>query len=254
MHRGLITTSWLAWSLPLSGCDPVVGSLYAREPTMDANGPEAPGHGSDARPLEPAEAGAQRDRGVRLGSARIGYYYAALASRASGSAQRLSAPSCAALLTVPREFADAVCIQGVGKLRDGGVLAYASSCSCGFECSTGGLACYELVDASSAPWGRGSSGRRLVPLRSVAVARDGILANRKLYAPALDGLFIAASESTGAFLHDGCLETDDSGSFDPPLALRLFTGDPTQYDALRTELGSDLELFVDAPHCQERTP
>jgi hypothetical protein len=249
MRQALITASCFVGPLGLSGCQAVVGPLYERQPASDAGGLETPSGQRDAGLGDAPAVAELREGGLPLGIARLGYYYAALESSASGPTQSIPATSCAGLLTVAREFADAVCVQGVGKLRDGGVLAYAGSCSCGFECSTGGRACYERIDAPSAPWGRGSSGRPLVALRSIAVGRDGTLAGRALYAPALDGLSIAASESTGAFVHDGCLTPDDTGVFDQTLALRLFTGDATQYDAVRAELGNLLELSAGHPRC-----
>jgi len=269
----------------LAACDPVGGLLLHKKtvstprPTLDASQPPdatrppavADGAAAEPRDAAPpsdasptidaaidaavADAG-PRDPGTLLGNGVVGYYYAAREAELSGSSVSLSDTSCTALVSVSSGFADAVCIEGVGKLSDGRVVQFSDLCSCGYLCPTSVRACFYFENESTHPWGRGKSGRALLPLRSLAVDPDGPLLGKVVYLPALDGQAIEASASSSAFVHDGCLRADDTGDFASLLGFRLFTGDSTQYLNLNGILAADAttELYEGAPHCASLMP
>ena len=225
----------------LSSCEPV-GGVIVRQVELDAGAT-----------VNGADDGARSVAGPET-TARLGYYFAAFESEHEGPVATLNDVSCSPLASTPAAFADEACIQGVGRLRDGRVLQFASNCACGLRCSSGGQACFELLDADALPFGRGSSGRALLPLRSLAVSATGPFANRVLYAPALDGLVVNASLSSTGFVHDGCLRGDDSGVFTDATTVRLFAGDARQYAAVRAILPTSLALFESARHCEWLAP
>ncbi len=267
----------------LLACDPAGGLLVRHTVRLDAATPpdqtdgarDADLRDADLRDADLRDAAAMmdagldaaidagpRDPGTLVGSGLTGYYYAALQSDfPTGAAAPIINTSCGILIPggLTEGLADAICIEGVGKLSDGRVLQFAAICS---QCTNAHLCpanvrgCFYFEDQNQAPWGRGRSGRALVPLRSIAIDPDGPLADKVLYLPALDGVSLAASPSSAAFIHDGCVRADDTGELTNLLGFRLFTGDETQYLALNAQLPGDsaTPLYENAPHCQSPTP
>ncbi|MFU8805411.1 MAG: hypothetical protein ACNA8W_16480, partial [Bradymonadaceae bacterium] len=98
----------------------------------------------------------ERDAGTFIGEFIHTYYYLADETQYSGSATTtLYDSQCRAMAQVSASFSDSVCIEGSGKLRDGTIINYASTCSCGRRCPTGGTVCYSKLDANRFPWGKG---------------------------------------------------------------------------------------------------
>lgn len=268
--------AWLSFVL-LGACDPVSGLLVRERQRLvdagttkldgslpepmpdaaldlpDANLPDA-SDGMDAASALDAGSDASADAGPRdpgsmLATAQLDYYYAAREADYAGTSVNLSTTSCAALDTTNKGFADALCIEGTGITGDGRVLRFDDLCTCGYTCPTAVEACFRELDASSFPFGQGSSGRALLPLRSVAVDPSQALAGKVLYLPWLDGLTIEAGPGIAAFTHDGCVRADDGAVFSSGVGLRLFTGDQAHYVTLSGVLPSTIQVNEDAPHC-----
>ena len=104
------------------------------------------------------------------------------------------------LSTVIESFANELKMEGSGWLADGRVINYAGRCTMGVG------TCFEVLDPSTHPFGRGARRRPLVPFRSVAVDRRLIPIGDTLYAPEFDGLRLPDGT-----IHDGCLRADDTG-------------------------------------------
>jgi 3D (Asp-Asp-Asp) domain-containing protein len=166
------------------------------------------------------------DRGQRIGSMWISYYYLAREADVSGAPQvALLDSACKPIATVSRAFYDAVCVEGSGRLRDGRLVNFARRCPCAAPCAYNeSRICYSELDARRYPWGKGSGGRALVPLRSWAVDSGRIPIGTLLYAAEWDGIEIPALDGLGGFSHDGCFRADDVGGAVKDDHFDLFAG------------------------------
>jgi len=99
-----------------------------------------------------------------------------------------------------REFIWHLRMEGSGLLLDGRVLNYSGSCKYG----TG--TCFEQVDVTTHPYGRGAHRRSLVPFKSVAVDPRLVPIGEPLYIPEFDGMMLPDGS-----IHDGCVRGDDTG-------------------------------------------
>ncbi|HVV86518.1 MAG TPA: 3D domain-containing protein [Kofleriaceae bacterium] len=91
-------------------------------------------------------------------------------------------------------------MEGSGILDDGRVVNYHGACNYGSG------TCFEQLDASQFPFGRGARRRTLMPFHSCAVDPRVVPLGETLYVPELDG----ANLPDGT-VHDGCLRADDTG-------------------------------------------
>jgi 3D (Asp-Asp-Asp) domain-containing protein len=91
-------------------------------------------------------------------------------------------------------------MEGSALLDDGRVLNYSGACRWG----TG--TCYQQVDATTHPYGRGAYGRSLVPFKSIAVDPRLVPIGEPLYVPEFDGMMLPDGT-----IHDGCVRADDTG-------------------------------------------
>ncbi|MBN2723170.1 MAG: hypothetical protein JXR95_03770 [Deltaproteobacteria bacterium] len=154
------------------------------------------------------------DPGTFFGNMYNTFYYLAMESDyPSGSDATLYDSSCNPIVNVSSDFSDDICIEGSGKLSDGRILNYATSCSCGRSCPTGGIVCYQILDSVNFPWGMGSSQNALIPLHSWAVDSDLIQSGTVLYAEGWDGITIPEIDGVGGYVHDGCFRADDVGGW-----------------------------------------
>ena len=149
---------------------------------------------------------ASGEPGAALGSFELTYYWITEESAFGGSdSVSLYDDSCHELSKVPQGFADAIKLEGTGRLTDGTVLNYSGSCGCPTS------PCYFAVDAEH-PWGQGVQSRALVPFRSVAVDKSVVPYGSSLYIEQLDGVQMPGEAPWGGFVHDGCVSADDTGS------------------------------------------
>ncbi|HNK46699.1 MAG TPA: 3D domain-containing protein [Pseudomonadota bacterium] len=223
-----------------SGCgsadDPVT-----EEPADDA------GISSDAMsPVSDAafDAAVDAGQGTLKGTAALTYYYVASQSDYSGANDTVLCDAQAKpLATVPRAFADALAIEGTGRLTDGRLLNIAASCSC----VSGMRTCYAVLDPVKYPFGQGVGGRALKPYRSIAVDKSFIPYGTRVYVPALSGVQMPGSYG---FVHDGCLSADDTGGAIIGAHIDWFVAEKANYRTLDAKLRlSSVAVYTNAPQC-----
>jgi 3D (Asp-Asp-Asp) domain-containing protein len=197
------------------------------------------------------------EKGELIGSMWNTYYYFADEADYSGSDDTtLYDDSCNPIAEVPADYSDDVCIEGSGILEDGTVINYADSCSCGRNCPTGGKICYVVLDPAEFPWGMGSKGNPLFPLRSWAVDNDIIPFGTILYAEEWDGVPIPLIDGIGGFTHDGCFRADDVGGAIQDNHYDFFAGTADMWQELEDifPTSSDFTVYRDAPRCAHLAP
>jgi|GEM_PF-3073559 len=172
-------------------------------------------------------------QGTYVAKMYITYYYLALEKNYSGSANTtLYDARCKPIVKVPAKFSDSACIEGSGRLKDGRVINYAKTCSCGRRCPTGGIICYSVLDKNKYPWGAGAYSNPLVPLRSLAVDKRKIPLRSKIYIPEWDGVKIPSVDGIGGFTHDGCFIAADVGGAIKGNHFDFFSGTSSMWKAL----------------------
>ncbi|WP_428265149.1 3D domain-containing protein [Haliangium sp.] len=133
------------------------------------------------------------------------FYWLAMERRFAGAwdepAQDVYTSDGFYLGTFSEPFVRELRMEGSGVLSDGRVINYDGRCVYGVG------TCFETLDPSSHPYGRGAGRRPLVPFRSVAVDPRIIPIGEPLYLPELDGLVLPDGT-----VHDGCVRADDTGS------------------------------------------
>lgn len=230
----------LALVLALAGCAP------HRSGGGDGGALDLAGHGSDGPPASADLARATLDGGLGTleGATRLTYYYLAEQSDYSGANDTaLCDVSTAVIATVPRAFADALVIEGSGKLTDGRVVNVGGNCAC----SSGMTTCYVVLDAAMYPWGVGVMSRALSPYRSIAVDPSFIPFGTRVYVPELDGKTMPGSYG---FLHDGCLVAADTGSAIVGAHIDFFVGQKSSYLTLDGMLRlSSVTTYASPPRC-----
>jgi len=202
--------------------------------------------------------GSSGDPGTLLGSMWITYYYLVQESAYSGSATyHLLDSHCKTIARVSKRFYDALCIEGSGKLKDGRVVNYESTCSCAARCAYGSRTCYKVLNKTRYPWGAGAAGRSLVPLRSWAVDRNKIAIGTVLYARQWDGVAIPRVGSLGGFTHDGCFRADDVGGAIKGMHYDFFAGSKAMAARLnkgKTVTRSTFTVYRDGKKCAYLKP
>lgn len=159
--------------------------------------------------------------------------------------------SCEPIATSSAAFSDELCIEGSGRLNDGRVVNYASTCACGRECPNGGRVCYEEVPPESFPWGKGSRSNPLIPLRSIATDPSLLPFGTHVYIKEFDGAAIPAHGELGGFIHDGCFRADDVGTAIEGTHIDIFAGSEPIWQAIEgiVKTHDDVTISLDAPRC-----
>lgn len=204
----------------------------------DVDGGGQPGEDTGVRP----------DKGTELGTFFNTYYYLAdEAGYSGGDDTILYDHHCDPLAEVPSDFADAACIEGSARLEDGTVINYHSPCSCG-PCSF----CWSEMDPNTHPWGMGSRGNALEPLRSWAVDTDVLTHGSVVYVEEWDGVDIPQIGDLGGFVHDGCFRVDDVGGGISGNHFDYFAGTPQMWQALEAiyPTRTDFAVYGDSPRCE----
>jgi len=165
-----------------------------------------------------------------------------------GETRSLFDARCKSLRTVSQDFHDKLCVQGSGRLATGETVSFAKrDCSCAAECPrTGHRICYELLERSAFPWGRGANGRAITPLRTVAVDPTEIPLGTVLYVPEMNGL-----RDLDGNAHDGCFIAEDRGSKIKGKHLDFFVGSAATGDSWNRAVPSNrgVHVIVDAGQC-----
>lgn len=140
----------------------------------------------------------------------------------------------------PERFVRALRMEGSGLLSDGRVVNYAGRCKFG----TG--TCFEQLDDSTHPYGRGAGLRPLIPFKSVAVDRRLIAIGDPLYIPEFDGLLMPDGH-----IHDGCVRADDTGGNIKKKKMDFFVVSYENFRFLLGELpgGTWITPHIEHPRC-----
>jgi 3D (Asp-Asp-Asp) domain-containing protein len=152
------------------------------------------------------------------------YYVSAEPQTATGPTTTLYSASCQPIAEVPASYSDRACIEGTGRLKDGRMVNYASTCNCGRPCPTGGTVCWSVLDTDQFPWGKGARNNPLAPMRSLAVDRARFQIGTTLYIPAWQGIEVPSMGGINGFVHDGCFRADDVGGAIRGVHIDIFTG------------------------------
>lgn len=196
-------------------------------------------------------------QGTSIGPYWITYYYLAQEQQYTGTPDTdLYDANCKKIATVSSNYSDAVCIEGSGKLKDGRVINYAKTCSCGRSCRGGSIICYSVLDPARFPWGLGSRSNALVPLRSLATDPSLLPYGTLVYIPQWDGVLIPALDGLGGWTHDGCFRADDVGGAIKGQHYDFFAGTSAMWKALEKihPTRTNLQLFKNPPRCAHLKP
>jgi 3D (Asp-Asp-Asp) domain-containing protein len=142
---------------------------------------------------------------------------------------------------VPERYACSLKLEGSGLMRDGRIVNYTGSCKFGYG------TCFEQLDISDYPFGRGAGQRPLIPFKSVAVDPRVIRLGEPLYIPEFDGIVLPDGS-----IHDGCVRADDTGGGIKGRKMDFFVVTYGNFRALLDELlgVTWITPHVEAPRCQ----
>ena len=143
--------------------------------------------------------------------------------------------------TYPLRFAKALLMEGSGLLSDGRVLGFAGRCRFGFGY------CFNEMNPSSHPFGRGAGRRPLVAFRSVAIDPELVSIGEPIYIPEFDGMVLP-----GGDVHDGCVRADDTGGNIKKQKLDFFVVSYENFKLLRDRLwnGAYITPHIEHPRCE----
>jgi 3D (Asp-Asp-Asp) domain-containing protein len=184
-----------------------------------------------------------------LGTFRNTYYDFPNESDHGGEGVDVMSRTCEPIAKVPRGFYEALCVQGSGSLARGVTVSFAKrDCACAEVCPrTGQRICFEALDRTAFPWGRGAAGTAITPLRTVAADPKVLPIGTVLYIPELDGV----PRNGGGATLDGCFIVEDRGLRVQGEHVDIFTGQPSQTAAINAQVPSNrgVTVVVDAPRC-----
>jgi 3D (Asp-Asp-Asp) domain-containing protein len=198
----------------------------------------------------PAAATPAKLEGRVLGSFRNTYYDFPSEAEHKGASVPLKDSRCKTIAEVPRGFFEAVCVQGSGTLTRGSTVSFAKrDCECAETCPrTQQKICFDELDKTRFPWGRGATGNAITPLLTVAVDSDVIPLNTPIYIPEYEGLPRDADQSS---THDGCFIAQDRGMKIKGKHVDIFTGHETLTKLWNRLLPSNkgVTVVLDSPRC-----
>jgi 3D (Asp-Asp-Asp) domain-containing protein len=156
--------------------------------------------------------------------------------------------SCKPIAKVSREFHDTVCVQGSGRLFSGNTVSFARrDCGCAAPCPRSGQRiCFDELDGVKYPWGRGSTGRPITPLYTVAVDASIIPLGSTLFIPEAVGL-----PRLDGSAHDGCFVAADRGMGVVGQHVDIFAGPPDMKSLWNARMPSNrgVHVLVNDPRC-----
>jgi 3D (Asp-Asp-Asp) domain-containing protein len=141
---------------------------------------------------------------------------------------------------VPERYACSLKLEGSGLMRDDRVVNYTGTCKFGYG------TCFEQLDITDFPFGRGAGLRPLIPFKSVAVDPRVVPLGEPLYIPEFDGMVLPDGS-----IHDGCVRADDTGGGIKGRKLDFFVVTYGNFRMLLDELlgVSWITPEVEAPRC-----
>jgi 3D (Asp-Asp-Asp) domain-containing protein len=264
--RAIPRAAGLVFLVGQAACAWGSGKNWVNEPG-NSEDMRPPSSGSNAMPLDPEgrrvrtigekppppkQEAAPRAKvgGTPLGTFRNTYYDFPSERDFSGDKVKLMSASCAPIAEVPHAFYDAVCVQGSGKLAAGATVSFAKrDCGCAVECArTGQHICFEQLDSTRFPFGRGASGVAIRPLVSVAADTKVIPLGTIIYVQEFDGMTLPGDPAP----HDGCFVVEDRGGSVKGEHIDIFTGTPDVTREVNKKLPSNQGVTVlrDVQKCQ----
>ncbi len=193
--------------------------------------------------------------GKVLGNFRNTYYDFPSESDFSGEKVAIHNPQCKAIAQVPRGFYEAVCVQGSGLLASGSPVSFnRRDCECAEICPrTQQKICFDALELSKFPWGRGATGGPITPLLTVAVDTNVIPLGTSLYIPEYEGL---PRDPARQSLHDGCFVAQDRGLRVQGQHVDVFTGQRAMTELWNglVPSNSGVTVVLDSPKCARATP
>lgn len=187
--------------------------------------------------------------GRPLGTFRNTYYDFPREADHTGAAISLMNATCQPIAQVPRSFYEAVCVQGSGSLKRGGTVSFSKrDCACAEVCPrTGQRICFDALDPTTFPWGRGAAGTPITPMRTLAADTSVLPMGTVVYIPELDGA--PRNESGDAM--DGCFVVEDRGLRVKGEHVDIFTGHPANTALVNERVPSNqgVTVVVSAPKC-----
>jgi 3D (Asp-Asp-Asp) domain-containing protein len=204
-------------------------------------------------PLAAQKAAVARDAaslGRRAGVFRNTYYDFPIENHYVGESVSLFDAGCGVISRVPQGFHDAVCVQGSGLLANGRTVSFARrDCSCARRCPrTDQQICFEALDIKAYPWGRGATGKPVVPLLTVAVDTSVIPLGTPIFVPEYLGLPRDLARTSN---HDGCFIAQDRGVKVKGQHIDVFTGEEA-VTRLWNELvpsNKGVTVILESPFC-----
>jgi 3D (Asp-Asp-Asp) domain-containing protein len=141
----------------------------------------------------------------------------------------------------PERFVKSIRMEGSGVLADGRVINYAGRCRFGVG------TCFEQLDPTTHPFGRGAGRRPLVPFKSVAVDQRLIPIGEPLYIPEFDGMLLPDGS-----VHDGCVRADDTGGGIKQRKMDFFVISYDNFRFLLDRLWGTIWItpHIEAPRCE----
>jgi 3D (Asp-Asp-Asp) domain-containing protein len=189
--------------------------------------------------------------GTVLGTFKNTYYDFPSEGDFEGEPVSLMNAQCKTISNVPRPFYESVCVQGSGTLKAGGTVSFSKrDCACAAQCPrTGQRICFDLLDKTQFPWGRGAMGKAITPLVTVAVDSSIIALGTPLYIPEYDGV---ARDPSGSTTHDGCFMAEDRGLAVKGQHVDVFTGyrEITQLWNRLVPSNRGVTVVLDSPRCK----
>lgn len=186
-----------------------------------------------------------------VGVFRNTYYDFPAESEFAGNKVPLYDASCRVIADVKQDFHDALCVQGSGSLEGGTVVSFAKrGCSCAQVCPRSGQQiCFEALENSRFPWGRGAAGKPITPLLTVAVDTDVIPLETSIYIPEFEGL---PRDAEGTSMHDGCFIAQDRGFKVRGEHIDVFTGEPALTRLWNRLMPSNrgVTVVLESPKCE----
>jgi len=234
----------------LEGATRPIGSpVHAR--TLGGNAPPE----SSSEAATPGAVSVSLAGGRSLGVFRNTYYDFPSEADYDGPTVALPNARCGTIASVPREFFEALCVQGSGTLRKGVTVSFAKrDCECAPVCpKTNQKICFDELDAREFPWGRGATGKAIIPLLTVAVDPSVIPLGTAIYVPELDGL---PRDAEGTSAHDGCFIAQDKGLAVTGQHIDIFTGHHSLTTLWNRRVPSNrgVTVVVDSPRCARVAP
>ena len=142
---------------------------------------------------------------------------------------------------IPDKFAWSLRMEGSGLMQDGRIINTKSKCPYGYG------TCFEQLDVTKYPFGKGAAHRPLVPFKSVAVDPSVVAIGEPIYIPEFDGMRLPDGS-----VHDGCVRADDTGGGIKKRKMDFFVVTYGNFRFLLDELWGITQMtpHIEAPRCE----